>query len=290
MPTPRLTVTKQCPANPVAPGQLLVFTGTVSNSGTITITNITVVNDRPSPNTVVLGQPITLAPGQVTNFSGSYIAPYDCCGPCVDTLTARGNEVCSGSNVVGTASAACPRSTTPAIIVTRDCPPAPVMQGDLVFVTGIVSNSGNATLGNVTITDDQAGDVLDNLVLAPGESVPYFGMYIPTNCGPTLAAAVTAIANDICTEVLVSNRFVTSCQVLCPDVQPLVLFNTKVNSGNFVFSFITETNHSYVIEYTDSLEPVNWLPLGSPVPGTGGGITVTDPLNVGQRFYRVKLE
>ncbi len=98
---------------------------------------------------------------------------------------------------------------------------------------------------------------MDNLVLAPGESVPYFGMYIPTNCGPTLAAAVTAVANDICAGVLVSNRFVTACAVLCPDVEPLLLFNARVNGGNFVFSFITEANHSYVVEYTDTLEPVN---------------------------------
>jgi uncharacterized repeat protein (TIGR01451 family) len=290
VPTPRLTVTKQCPANPVAPGQLLVFTGTVSNSGSITITNITVVNDRPSPNTIVLGQPTTLVPGQSTSFSGSYIAPYDCCGPCVDTLTARGNEVCAGSNVVGTASAACPRITTPAISVTRDCPPAPVMQGELVFITGIVSNSGNATLGNVTIIDDQAGNVLDNLVLAPGEAVPYFGMYIPTNCGPALPAAVTATGNDICTEVVVSNRFVTGCEVLCPEAAPLVLFNAKVEAGKFVFSFMTELNHSYLIQYTDTLNPVNWLPLGSPVSGTGGGMTVNDTLTVGQRFYRVQLQ
>ncbi len=286
--TPRLTVTKRCPSNPVAPGQLLVFTGTVSNSGNITITNIIVVNDRPASNTFVLG-PVTLIPGQTIGFSGSYIAPYDCCGPCVDTVTARGNEFCTGSNVVGTATAACPRITTPQIAVTRDCPPGPVTQGDLVFLTGFVSNTGNATLGDVKVVDDQAGTILDNLVLAPGEVVPYFGMYIPTNCGPSLPAGVTAVASDICTGVVVSNRFVTSCGVLCPDVESVTLFDVKVQGGNFAFSFMTQPNHNYIVRYTDSLNPVNWQTLTT-VPGNGSVATISDPLTSGRRFYRVEIQ
>ena len=288
LPTPRLTVTKICPASPVAPGQLLVFTGTVSNSGNLTITNIIVVNDRPAPDTFILG-PVTLVPGQTIGFNGSYIAPYDCCGPCVDTVTARGNEFCAGSNVVGTATAACPRITTPGLSVTRNCPPGPVTQGDLVFFTGIVSNTGNATLGNVTVIDDQAGDVLDNLVLAPGEAVPYMGMFVTTNCGPNIASGVTAIGNDICTGVVVSNRFVTSCPVLCPGVASVTLFGMKVVGTNFVFSFITEQNHNYTVQYTDSLGPVNWQTL-LVVPGDGNTATISDPLTIGSRFYRVLIQ
>jgi hypothetical protein len=195
-----------------------------------------------------------------------------------------------GSNVVATATAACPRSTTPGVAVTRDCPAGPVTQGDLVFITGIVTNTGNATLGNVTIIDDQAGDVLDNLVLAPGEAVPYFGMYIPTNCGPTLPAAVTVIGSDICTGVVVSNRFVITCGVLCPQAQAVILFDVKVDGGKFIFSFFTELNQSYQVLYSDSLNPGNWQPLGSPVPGIGGIVTVNDALTSGQRFYRVQIQ
>jgi hypothetical protein len=278
-------LTKVCPPNPVPPGGLLVYSGIVSNAGTLTLTNVTVVNDRPAPNTPVLG-PITLTPGQVVSFSGSYIAPYDCCGPCVDTLTAHGNEYCRGSNVTATASDACPRSSTPAITVTRSCPPGPVNLGDLVFVSGSVSNSGNATLANVVVSDDQAGIVVSSLALAPSESVPFLGMYLVTNCGPNLAAGATASGNDVCTGIVVSNRFVTTCSVICPMSRGTTIIGPWIAEGLFTFSFLTESNRTYTVSYTDSLSPTNWLLLTNFI-GDGTIATIHDTLNHTQRFYRV---
>jgi len=285
IPTPRLTLTKQCPPNPVAPGALLVFSGIVSNAGNLTITNIIIVNDRPLPNTPVAG-PITLVPGQSLSFSGSYLAPYDCCGPCVDTLTANGNEICAGSNVTATASAACPRITTPQIAVSRTCPPGEVVAGELVFFTGRVTNSGNATLNNVVVTDDQAGIVVDSLVLAPSEAVDFFGMYIPTNCGPSIASGITVQATDVCTGVMVTNRFVTTCAVTCETAEPVVLFDETVIGNLFKFSFQSEANHSYTVEFSDSLAPANWQTL-IVVPGDGGIKTIGEAPSNSQRFYRV---
>jgi hypothetical protein len=286
--TPRLSLTKHCPPNPVAPGELLVFTGIVSNSGTITITNVFVVDDRPVPNTPVLG-PVTLVPGQAVGFTGSYIAPYDCCGPCVDTVTARGSEICAGSNVIATASAACPRITTPRISVTRDCPPSPATVGDLLFFSGTVSNSGNATLNNVTVVDDQAGVVMDNIALAPGESVPFLGMFIATNCGPNTASAVAATASDVCTGIVVSNRFVASCSIICTTPQPLVIYGEAWSGGHFVFSFDTESNQTYTVQFTDALLPLNWQTITN-VLGTGGTVTIPDSGTNAQRFYRVMIQ
>jgi uncharacterized repeat protein (TIGR01451 family) len=100
--TPRLTLTKNCPGQPTPRGGTLTYTGSVSNSGNVTLANVFVVDNQPSNNTPVLG-PITLAPGAVTNFSASYIAPLDCC-QVTDTLSARGQDVCSGAFVAATAS------------------------------------------------------------------------------------------------------------------------------------------------------------------------------------------
>jgi hypothetical protein len=266
----------------------LVYSGTVSNAGTLTITNVTVVNDRPAPNTPVLG-PITLTPGQFVNFSGSYIAPYDCCGPCVDTLTARGNEFCRGSNVTATASDACPRSSTPAISVTRSCPPGPVRLGDLVFVSGSVSNSGNATLGNVLVVDDQAGVVISGLALAPSESIPYLGTYLVTNCGPSLPGGVTASGSDVCTGLVVSNRFVTACSVACPAVQGVTILGPWLMDGQFNFSFQTETNRTYIVTFLDTIGGTNWHVLTT-VPGDGNLATIHDGVTNAQRYYRVQTQ
>ena len=288
LPTPRLSIAKHCPPNPVAPGELLVYSGFVSNSGSLTITNVTVVNDRPIANTPVLG-PITLAPGQIVNFNGSYVMPYDCCGPCVDTLTARGQDICRGSNVVATASDACPRITTPKITVTRDCPPPPVNLGELVFFTGVVSNSGNATLANVLVVDDQAGVVLDSQAMAPSEALWYWGMYFPQDCGAQAASGVTATANDVCTGTVVSNRFVTVCAVICPPTQPVTIFGARINGEHFEFSFETATDRTNTVQCTDSLMPTNWLNLTNFL-GDGNITTIQVSKSNAQRFYRIMIQ
>src|SRR5438067_4136622 len=90
--SPRITVTKRCPPNPVPPGGVAIFSGTVSNAGNITLTNVLVVNNRPTNNTPVFG-PVTLAPGQSASFTGSEDVPPNCC-EYFDTLIATGANVC----------------------------------------------------------------------------------------------------------------------------------------------------------------------------------------------------
>ena len=89
--TPGIKVTKVCPAQPVAPGQLLTFSGSVSNTGNVTLTNIVVVNNQPAANTPVFTR-ATLAPGEVVSFTGSYTAPTNC--SVTDTLTATAASRC----------------------------------------------------------------------------------------------------------------------------------------------------------------------------------------------------
>src|SRR6185295_5148592 len=150
--SPALIVTKICPPTPVKPGQLLVFTGAVSNSGNITLTNVLVVNNQPATNTSVFG-PLTLAPGQITNFTASYTVPADSCGPYLDTLTARGQDKCFGRSVTNIASATCAGTNSPALIVTKICPPTPLQPGQPLVFTGTISNSGNITLTNVLVVN-----------------------------------------------------------------------------------------------------------------------------------------
>lgn len=82
--TPGMAVTKTCPVRPVSPGQLLTFSGSVSNTGNVALTNIVVVNNQPVAGTVVFTL-ASLASGAVTNFTGSYLAPTNCSA--ADTLT-----------------------------------------------------------------------------------------------------------------------------------------------------------------------------------------------------------
>ena len=97
---------------------------------------------------------ITLAPGAFTNFSGTYIAP-GCCCLILDTLTARGQDRCSGSNVAATASAECPLLTTPHLSLAKHCPVATVPVGGLYEFTGSVTNNGDVVLTNVLVFSSQ---------------------------------------------------------------------------------------------------------------------------------------
>ena len=56
-----------------------MFTGSVSNSGNVSLTNVFVRNNQPSNDTPVVG-PLTLAPRETVFFTNSYQVPVNFCG------------------------------------------------------------------------------------------------------------------------------------------------------------------------------------------------------------------
>ena len=195
--TPGIKVTKACPAGPAAPGQLLTFSGSVSNTGNVTLMNIVVVNDQPAPHTPVFTR-ASLVPGAVANFTGGYSAPTNC--SVTDTLTANATTE-SGVPVTSTASATCPITTTPGITVTKVCPVTPGVSGGSSGNSGVVRNSGNITLNNVVLVSDRPAPntvVFTVASLAPGGSANYSVTFtVPLNvCSVTTAVRVTG--NDSC--------------------------------------------------------------------------------------------
>jgi hypothetical protein len=176
---PGIAVTKLCPPLPVSPGGTLVFTGTVTNTGNVTLTNVFVVDNQPAPNTPLLG-PITLVPGASTNFTGSYPIPLNVCS-LADTLTATGKDASTGIAISNTASANCALMTTPNITITESCPPGQVSAGSSVVFGGLVSNTGDTTLTNILVFSSQPSNntsVLGPITLGPGTSAPFSGSYI----------------------------------------------------------------------------------------------------------------
>ena len=51
------------------------------------------------------------------------------------------------------------------------------------------------------------------------------------------------------------------------------------------------TDRSYQVEWSPSLLPDSWTPIGSAVNGTGSPLQVTDPTPVAaeSRFYRLRI-
>jgi len=124
--SPGIRVFKTCPTTPVQPGGTLTFSGSVTNTGDVSLNNVTVYNGT----TVVFG-PATLAVRGRATFNGSYTVPPDSCGPYVDTLVAQATSSCGGI-VTDSVTVPCPGTNTPSIRVTKACPTSPVPPGGVL--------------------------------------------------------------------------------------------------------------------------------------------------------------
>jgi hypothetical protein len=207
--SPEITVLQSCPVGPLVPGGPLTFSGTVWNTGDITLTNVTVHNNRNGSAPVL--SLASLAPGASATFTGTYRIPLDCCSVS-STATAAGADSCTGRVVQDTATSTCVVNSTPGISVTKVCPAQPTAPGSPLRYTGTVSNTGDVTLVNVTVSNNRPVDgspVFGPVTLAPGESASFAGSYAANAdyCGTD---TVTARATSIC-GVPVTASVTTTC-------------------------------------------------------------------------------
>src|SRR5262245_754928 len=137
---PHIRITKECVNNCTPYGQPILFRGTVCNDGDITLVNVG-VTDNPAATitfapTTSMGHPFpdasrggfVLDPGECVDYSGSYTPSGNLCGPFTDTATATGTDTSTDPSfvpqtVTNTATATCHVSTSPSIMLTKDCQP-----------------------------------------------------------------------------------------------------------------------------------------------------------------------
>lgn len=218
---PAIAVSLLCPPGPVATGAPITYSGTVSNTGNVALSNVVVVNDHPAPGTVVLTVP-SLAPGASANFTATFATPADACSVSTVVL-ASGNDACTGTRVTDDAAATCPLTTTPRISVVQNCPPTLSTAGGRLTFSGTVRNDGNVTLSNVVVLNDRVGatPVFTVAILAPGASAPFTGSYtVPTDAGCSVTSTVTARGNDRCTGAQVTASDTKTCTL---DTNPDIL-------------------------------------------------------------------
>ena len=162
MTTPQLTVTAVFPATPVSPGGLLIYSGTVRNTGNITLTDVVVVSDQPAANTPLIG-PMTLAPGASANFISAYGVPANAFSV-TTTISGTGMDPYTLNTVTNTVATTCASTTAPCIAVTQASPPAPneiwtvtlafdpTANGPSAGTLGISSNDTNQPIVHVSLT------------------------------------------------------------------------------------------------------------------------------------------
>jgi uncharacterized repeat protein (TIGR01451 family) len=267
-----IAVTKACPALPVTAGGTLFYTGTVTNSGNVTLTNVLVLDNQPVPNTPVLG-PITLIPGEGRSFGGSYTVPLTACSTS-DTLIAMGNNASTGIPATGTVSVNCPVTPTPAsVVITQNCPAAPVSPGGLLTYTGTISNTGIVALNNIVVTNDHSGitPVFSAATLAPGAIVTFSGSYTAPPSGDSTSTS-TVHADTSC-GVSVLNSASSTCPILtsagiavtkaCPALSvtaggTLFFTGTVTNTGNVTLTNVVVVDNQPVLN-TPVLGPITLI-------------------------------
>jgi uncharacterized repeat protein (TIGR01451 family) len=289
--TPRIAVTKNCPAQPTPRGGLFTFTGTVSNPGDVTLINVMVANNYQADcysrtNGPVIG-PITLAPGASTNFSGSYTAPLSCC-EVIDTLTASGQDRCAGTRVTATATAECPLLSTPRITVTRVCPASPVPVGGVFAYSGSVSNAGDVVLTNVYVLSSKPNantSVLGPMALAPGETQVFSGSYTVTADSNPLTDTVTASGTDIC-----QGRTVTAAANCSGPIGPLIVSSVTIVNGTATVTWMAKPGVTYRLQCTSNYQNSVWNNVPGDVTASSDTATKNDAVGSNkQRFYRVMV-
>ncbi len=286
---PGIGVTLACPATNAGPGSLIIYTGTVTNSGNVTLANVYIVINQPTNNSPVTG-PLTLAPHASAPFTASFTAPTDACSVS-STVTATGNDNCTQAFVTNTASATCSLNTTPLLAVTQNCPVTyQVAPGGLLFYSGTVSNAGNITITNVNVVNNLSGPtlLLTNATLSPGATTNFSGsFYAPTNCSVTSTSTVTG--QSIC-GVAVTNSAYATCPILttpnilvtanCP-TNPVVPGGSLTNNGTVQNTGNTTLTNVVVVSDKPAANTIV-LSLASLAPGASANFIgiYTVPTNV----------
>ncbi|MFE7526505.1 hypothetical protein ACFU7Y_12350 [Kitasatospora sp. NPDC057542] len=168
-------------AGPVHAGDTVRYTYTVTNTGTTTLTGLTVADDHAAHATC---DQTTLTAGQSTTCHGTY------------TVTAADEQLGHVTNTAR-ATAAGPQGQTvqsPIAQVTlkvvgvakldlekRADSAGPFHVGDTVHYTYTVTNTGTAAVDRLTVTDDHVqGVTCDRTGLDPGQSATCHGTYTVT--------------------------------------------------------------------------------------------------------------
>ncbi|MDN4471957.1 DUF7507 domain-containing protein [Demequina zhanjiangensis] len=189
VPYPELSIVKDPPANAdedgsgdISEGDTLTYTVTVTNTGTATVTNVVVSDPLLTPDSITCP---TLAPGEQCVLEGTYVVTADdvAAGEIRNTGTGDGDQV----GVITTPPVVTP-VPEPGLEVVKTGPvntdedgSGDVSEGDTLTYTVTATNTGEANLTNVVVSDPLlTPDSITCPTLAPGETCVLEGTYVVT--------------------------------------------------------------------------------------------------------------
>jgi hypothetical protein len=185
--SPAIKVTKSCDASIEFGTTNVNVSGDVSNTGNVPLTGVKVVD---SDGTTLIG-PIDLAVGGSAHYTGTITVPVGS-GPFTDTATATGTDICAQQPVTATASCTSTVLQQPQLSLIKTANPANPKLGQPVTYYFAVTNTGNVTITNINILDDNGtpGDTSDDFLVNPA---PF-----SLDPGQGTVFAITHIAEPLC--------------------------------------------------------------------------------------------
>ncbi len=306
---------------PAAPGDLITFDFTITNTGNLTLQDVNVVDLLPGLSTITYtwpGDAGVLAPGDIATATATYpitLADIDA-GTVANTAIAHGTTPGGADTPSPEATTETPIPRAPALSLTKSANAsgvsAPAAVGDPIVYTFSVTNTGNTTLTGVVITDQLAG--LSALtytwpgadgVLAPTQSATAVATYLVTQADITAGAVDNlAVASGLdpddapvesepaATDTpLAANAAISLVKSVSPsDAASFVVGQTLIysfvvtNTGNLPISTLSIADLSFS---GSGPLPAATCPTGSLAPGaqatcTSSYVITQDDLDVGE--------
>ena len=181
-----LTLTKKASVAAVTQaGQVITYTLTATNSGNTTVTDVAVSDPMaglvPDPSCAHLG---TLAPGASASCTATYTVTQSAMdsGTIANTATVTGTSPSGPVSGEGHATVTATQQPALSLVKTVDADTMPAVGQQLTY-TFTVTNTGNVSANDVTVTDQMAGLTLNGCglgTLAPGASASCTGTYTVT--------------------------------------------------------------------------------------------------------------
>ncbi|SDS60585.1 conserved repeat domain-containing protein [Streptomyces sp. TLI_053] len=316
MPTPALTIVKSVDATRLtAPGQVLAYSFLVTNTGNVTLTNVSVTEtvftgSGTAPAVTCPAGAASMAPGASVTCTASYtVTQAD-----IDRGTIDNTAVATGTPPTGPpvtsppSSASVPSTKTPALTVVKSVDPATVTAaGQSVAYAFLVTNTGNVTLTNVSVSETAfSGTGTPPVItcpagaasLAPGASVtctaPYTVTQADVDAGKVMNTAVAtgtppsgppvasppsdAVVTATPTPALTIVKSVDATRLTAPG-QVLAYSFLVTNTGNVTLTNMSVTETVFTGSGT---APAVTCPAGAASMAPGASVTCTASYTVTQ--------
>jgi plastocyanin len=165
---PAIEVTKSVDKNIASAGDTITYTYTITNTDNVTISNISLNDDKLGP---IISDNITLAPGENITATATYTVSEEDLeqGSIVNIATATGTD--PEDKTVTANDTATVKLYKSGLQVTKEADSETASFMETITYTYTITNTGDVTISNISLEDDKLGPISDNITLAPGENI-----------------------------------------------------------------------------------------------------------------------